>query len=294
METPREIRRQLLFSRLEALKGDWEGSRLDSDPLLFPHRYRDPADREIAAFIAASLAFGRVASIKKSVESVLASLDENPAHSLVSRGVSVPEGPAGRLSLHRWVSRADMARVLSALSRTLRAEGSLEMLFDRGDDGQGDTVRALDHFFLVLRERLPQTNEGLTRGIKFLLPEPSRGGAAKRAHLFLRWVVRRDGLDLGLWRRARVTPARLLLPMDTHVHRICRYLGLTARRSADLAAVREVTAALRELRPGDPAAYDWSISRLGILAECVKELTRSHCERCRLEEVCQQSLLKVR
>ncbi len=104
-------------------------------------------------------------------------------------------------------------------------------------------------------------------------------------------MIRTEGFDLGLWTGGRFTPARLLLPMDTHVHRIARYLGLTRRPAADLAAAREATGWLRVLNPGDPVAYDWALSRLGILAECVTERTRRHCERCAVRPVCRASLV---
>jgi uncharacterized protein (TIGR02757 family) len=97
------------------------------------------------------------------------------------------------------------------------------------------------------------------------LPAPAAGSACKRSHLFLRWMIRTEGFDLGLWTGGRFTPARLLLPMDVHVHRISRRIGLTRRKAADLAASREATAWLRRISPADPVAYDWSLSRLGIL-----------------------------
>jgi uncharacterized protein (TIGR02757 family) len=104
-------------------------------------------------------------------------------------------------------------------------------------------------------------------------------------------MIRTEGFDLGLWTGGRFTPARLLLPMDTHVHRIARYLGLTRRPVADLGAAREATRWLRRLNPEDPVAYDWSLSRLGILAECATERTRRHCERCAVRPVCRASLV---
>jgi endonuclease III len=103
-------------------------------------------------------------------------------------------------------------------------------------------------------------------------------------------MVRTEGFDLGLWTGGRFSPARLLLPMDTHVHRISRYLGLTRRPSADLAASREVTAVLRRLDPADPVACDWALSRLGILAECTGSPARRHCERCAIAPVCHERI----
>ena len=276
-----------LGARLDALRAEWRGHRLDSDPLLFPHRFRDPGDREIVAFLAASLAFGRVASIRASVERVLAALGPSPAAFLDAWD----ERPIPGLErfVHRWVTGVDVEEFLRMMKRARHAHGSLGALFAKGDAGGSDFVAALSSFLGNLQAFSPG-HGAASRGLRFLLPSPSAGSACKRAHLFLRWMVREDDVDLGLWTGGRFSPARLLLPMDTHVHRITRYLGLTARRAADLAASREATGWLARLAPADPVGYDWALSRLGILAECVREKTRRHCGRCALAPVCHERI----
>ncbi len=272
-----------LAERLRDLEETWRGRRLDSDPLLFPHRYARPEDRETAAFLASSLAFGRVASINASLERLFAALGADPAAVLRRSGGEVP-GLDG--FVHRWVDAGSLQPFLRAVGNTLREEGSLRALFESGDEGGTDYVPALDRFFSVLRERTGVTPGERTRGLRFLLPSPAEGGACKRAHLFLRWMVRSGDVDLGLWQGGRFSPARLLLPMDTHVHRISRYLGLTARPTADLRAAREATGWLSRIDPLDPVRFDWSLSRLGILAECVRDPHRSRCGECAVRPVC--------
>ncbi len=272
-----------LGSHLRALEETWRGRRLDSDPLLFPHCYTAPGDREVAAFLASSLAFGRVASIRASLERLLGALGPSPAGALRDREGDVP-GLDG--FVHRWVDAGSLRPFLRAVGRTLRTEGSLGALFASGDEGGADYVRALDCFFSVLRERTGVPASGMPRGLRFLLPSPSDGSACKRAHLFLRWTVRSGDVDLGLWTGERLDPARLLLPMDTHVHRISRYLGLTSRPTADLRASREATAWLARIDPSDPVRFDWALSRLGILAECVRDPRRSRCGECAVRPVC--------
>jgi uncharacterized protein (TIGR02757 family) len=253
----------LLGERLEALRREWRSRRLDSDPLVFAHRYADPADREVVAFLAASLAFGRVASIQASVSRVLAVLGPSPAGFLDVWD----ERPLAGLApfVHRWVTGEDVEEFLRMVKRARHAHGSLGALFAKGDvEEDGDYAAALSSFHrnlhaLSLRSTAP------SRGLRFLLPSPESGSACKRSHLFLRWMIRTEGFDLGLWTGGRFTPARLLLPMDVHVHRIARRIGLTRRKAADLAASREATAWLRRISPADPIAYDWSLSRLGIL-----------------------------
>jgi len=273
-----------LKERLDALRAEWRGRRLDSDPLAFPHRYADAGDREVVAFLAASLAFGRVRSIQASVERVLSALGPNPAGFLDAWD----ERPMTGLSrfVHRWVTGEDVEGFLRMVKRARVACGSLGSLFARCDDPpHPDYVEALSSFLRNLRSFSP-SRRPVSRGLGFLLPSPSSGSACKRSHLFLRWMVRTDDLDLGLWTGGRFSPSRLLLPMDTHVHRISRYLGLTRRPAPDLAAAREATAWLSRLSPDDPVSYDWALSRLGILAECTDARTRRHCERCAVAPVC--------
>jgi len=272
-----------LGSRLRALEAEWRGRRLDSDPLLFPHRYTDPADRETVAFLASSLAFGRVASICGSLERLLSALGPHPAEALREGAERLPRVDG---FVHRWVDSGSLRPFLRAVGATLRSDGSLGAFFSAGDAGGPDYLPALDRFFEALRERTGLPRARHPRGLRFLLPSPGDGSACKRAHLFLRWVVRTEDLDLGLWRGARFSPARLLLPMDTHVHRISRYLGLTARPTADLRAAREATAWLARVDPDDPVRFDWALSRLGILAECVRDPARSRCGDCAVRPVC--------
>jgi uncharacterized protein (TIGR02757 family) len=252
----------LLGERLEALRREWRSRRLDSDPLVFPHRYADPADREVVAFLAASLAFGRVASIQASVERVLDALGPRPA-AFLDCWDERPISKLGRF-VHRWVTGADVEEFLRMVKRARHAYGSLGALFAKGDAHGEDFVLALSSFHRSLHG-LSRRASAPSRGLRFLLPSPESGSACKRSHLFLRWMIRTEGFDLGLWTGGRFTPARLLLPMDVHVHRISRRIGLTRRKSADLAASREATAWLRRISPADPIAYDWPLSRLGIL-----------------------------
>jgi len=103
-------------------------------------------------------------------------------------------------------------------------------------------------------------------GVCYFFPRPSAGSGCKRLNLFLRWMVRRDALDLGVWRR--VSPARLIVPLDTHVIRVGRCLRLTAYTSPGWRMARDITAALRRLDPHDPVRYDFSICHLGMMNAC--------------------------
>ncbi len=141
-------------------------------------------------------------------------------------------------------------------------------------------AKALSPGAIYGTKRLPEK-----AGVRFFFPSPSGKSPCKRLNLYLRWMVRRgDDLDFGLWEQ--VDPARLVIPLDTHVARISRHLGLSQRKTADWKMAEEVTDALKELDPLDPVKYDFSISRLGILERCTKKRSASMCRECVINDVC--------
>ncbi len=237
---------------------------LDPDPLAFLHRYERPADIEIAGLVAALLAFGRVEQIHASVERVLEVLGPRPSEG-VRRIGPADARRALRGFVHRWCRGDDLAALLASVRGALEARGSLEALFLEGyAPGRPDAVRAaLSCFARSLRAGAPR-GASRRRGFRFLLPAPEEGSACKRLNLYLRWMARRDDpLDRGVWRS--VSPADLIVPLDTHVARIARATGLSTRRTADWKMAEEVTASLRRHDPADPTRFDFALCRAGML-----------------------------
>ncbi len=206
--------------------------------------------------LAASLAFGRVAAIRRSLGTVLGLLGERPARRLAASPPGAFSAPLAGF-VHRFVRGAEVAALLTGLGRLLREAGGLEPVFREADrsvppgEGRSTTAEALPLFVERLRAA-----SGL--GETFLLP---RGGARKRMHLFLRWMVRSDAVDPGGW---DLDPARLLVPLDTHLFRIGRCLGLLERATPDERAVRELSEGFRRICPDDPVRYDFALTRFGI------------------------------
>ena len=232
---------------------------LSPDPLELVRRYRDDDDREVAGLVAASLAYGRVKQINRNVEAVLGRLGDHPARRLEELG----EGQLPGLMLgirHRFASAAQIAGLLLAAARIRREFGSLGGCFGECWATTGQAQPALGRFVGRLKAAA-----GVDLG--HLLAEPSRGSACKRLWLYLRWMVRRDEVDLGCWRGAGLTPAMLLVPLDVHMHRICRHLGATNRPQPDWRAAAEATQAFAGIRPDDPVRYDFVLTRLGIHPE---------------------------
>lgn len=225
------------------------------DPLEAVYWYGDPGDREVAGLVASALAFGRVAHILASVKRVLAALGPHPRRFLErARAPALWRRFAG--FCHRFTGCCELVGLLLGARAAIAEFGSLGACFHDGLRAHDETVvEALGCFV----RRLCMGGAG--RG-NFLLPDPLRRSACKRLHLFLRWMVRRDAVDAGVW--PPTARAKLVVPMDTHMHRICLALGLTQRRQANLAAALEATAGFRHIAPNDPVRYDFALTRLGM------------------------------
>lgn len=225
------------------------------DPLEFLYRYQNPADREIAGFIASSLAYGRVAQILASVARVLDPMGGNPARFLDETSEEQLISLFGGF-VHRFTTGSELAAMLAGLKRVRRRFGSLQECFLQGHSPEDDTVIPALGFLL---RQVGVTGDSRCNS---LLPLPERGSACKRHHLFLRWMVRKDGVDPGGW--DSVNPAQLVIPLDTHMYRIGLSWGFTERRSAGGSAALDLTMAFRKIAPDDPVRYDFALTRLGI------------------------------
>jgi uncharacterized protein (TIGR02757 family) len=254
---------------LDRLVADFARADHVEDPVRVLARYPDPADREIAAFLSAGLAFGRVRSVLNSVEAVLAVMGPRPARFV--RGF-VPRRDAPRLRplVHRWMRGDDLAALMLVLRHMLDSAGSIERFFAEGLNGSaGDVGSALESFSRRACDVDVSAVYGRTRprpGVGYFFARPSGGGACKRLNLFLRWMVRRDAIDPGGW--SLVGPSQLVVPLDVHVIRVGRCLRLTRYRSAGWRMAEEITASLRQLDPDDPVKYDFALCHLGMLGIC--------------------------
>ncbi len=232
------------------------------DPLQFLYDYPDLRDREIAGMIASALAYGGVKQILGSVSRVLEKMRPSPYLFLMSRDLGdLRKGLEG--FKHRFATGEDLALVLWGLKRMIEKHGSLEAGFLAGYKNGADTIiPSLISFVSEIRQLTEDTEVCCRQGFKHLLPCPEKGGASKRLHLFLRWMVRKDAVDPGGW--DVVPTSKLIVPIDLHMHRIGLALGITKRKQADLKTALEITAAFHEIVPQDPVKYDFVLTRLGI------------------------------
>jgi uncharacterized protein (TIGR02757 family) len=235
------------------------------DPLQFVYRYDRASDREAVGFLAAVLAYGRVEQIARDLEDLLARMGDHPGEFVLSFDASARQRLKG--FKHRFTTGDDVADLVEVLSWAMAGAGSLEAFFLRGDVPQDPTLMpGLERFTRSLLERSASLHKGRTsRGLQYLLSRPSAGSACKRLNLFLRWMIRSDDVDPGAW--ARFDRRRLVVPLDVHMNRLCRVLGLHNRRTASLSAALQATRGFAHIAPDDPVKYDFSLCRAGMHIE---------------------------
>jgi uncharacterized protein (TIGR02757 family) len=233
---------------------DW----VHPDPIEFLYRYTDRKDIEIAGLIASSLAYGRVAQILKSVSSVLEKMGPSP-FCYLQRATPASLEKSFHGFKHRFTTHEELVEILRGMRDVIERYGSLYDCFLSGFSADDESI--LPGLSFLVRE-LSAFFHGHCNS---LLPSPERRSACKRLNLFLRWMVRKDLVDPGGWQR--IPRTKLLVPLDTHMHRICVLLGLTKRKQADFNTAIEITCAFQHIAPEDPVRYDFALTRLGIRSD---------------------------
>ncbi len=229
-------------------------SFLRTDPVVLVHRYSSPQDIECTGFLVSLFSLGRIESILNFCSSFLTRLGNAPYENLGDgKGIEnfVPDRP------YRFFSREDVVAIFQATSQVIRENGSVESVFQSFySQTNRNLKRGTEQFMLYMRQLARRESHG----IKVAFPLPSTS-ACKRWLLFLRWMVRKDNVDFGIWKS--VNPSELIIPLDVHVFRAAQRLGLTTRRSASWAAAAEITEKLKKIDPTDPVKYDFALVRVG-------------------------------
>jgi uncharacterized protein (TIGR02757 family) len=286
--------RAALKPELDRLYQSFNHERSATDPIQIVRRYAQPDDLEVVGFCAASLAFGRVASVLQSIERLVAIMGRQPAE-YVRRFDPARDAAAFDGFVHRWTRERDLVALVWIIRQMLERSGSIEGFFLEGYDASApDLAGALDSFSaraMALDLKAAYGRVPRRPGVGYFFPSPSKGSACKRLNLFLRWMVRRDALDLGVW--TRVSASKLIVPLDTHVIRVGRCLQLTRYTSPGWKMARDITASLTSIDPSDPVRYDFSICHLGMMNACGFSRAQADAQ-CPLRGVCRPRVRKRR
>jgi len=249
------------------------------DPVGIVWSYDTDADREIAALIVSCLAYGQVDLVRRAAGDALARMGDSPRRFVEETPRSALPGPFEGF-VYRMTRGADLADLVAGIAAMIAEHGSLAAGYAAQPGGHHERASAF-----VRKLRAGRLRVDCARGLRYLLVDPADGSAAKRLHLFFRWVARGpDDVDLGIWDEPEAS--ELVMPLDTHTSRLCRYLGLTERKSADGKAARQVTESLRLLDPDDPLRFDFALAHLGISGRCIHRRSPEHCPNCPIERVC--------
>lgn len=224
------------------------------DPLEFLYNYDKPPEREVAGLIAASLAYGQVRQILKSVSFVLDKLGPRPSGFLKSADSAYISSVFSSFK-HRFTTGFELSEFLLNIGNVLKKFGSLNECFYHGFKKDGQMLPAILHFIKEIRM-------GKCDCYNSLIPMPSGKCAYKRVNLYLRWMIRKDNVDCGCW--DNIPAKKLIIPLDIHMHRVSLQYGFTGRKQADIVTAMQITECLKKYDPQDPVKYDFALTRPGI------------------------------
>jgi uncharacterized protein (TIGR02757 family) len=283
-----------LKKHLDSLYKKFDIKFLSPDPLELVHKFSSPEDKEVTGLIASSLAYGRVEKILSSVETIFSIMDNRP-YAFTKKFDPKKDKKKFKKFVHRFNIGEDVACLIYMMKQTLDAHGSLGDFFKKGYNRKDENIApalskfvkgmlALDCSPFYKGSNLPED-----AGVRYFLPSPEKGSACKRLNLYLRWMVRKgDKLDFGLWKG--IPPSKLIIPLDTHIAKISRNLGLTKSKNPGWKMAIEITASLKKLDPKDPVKYDFPLSRLGIMNLCTGKKDTEKCGKCGLFPICSPSI----
>ncbi len=247
----------------------FDRTKISPDPLQFLHKFKNEKDIEIIGFISSVFAYGNVTQIINILNKITAFLGRHP-HKKIKELNNDEIKSLFKNIFHRFYTGKDIVSLFIILNRVLNEFGSVKNLFMKGyDDSQPNLKIPIKSFreniLLIAKANKIQ----ITPGILFMFADPYNGSACKRMNLFLRWMVRKDELDFGLWaspsgRRDGIPPSKLIIPVDTHIAQICRSLNITKRKNISWLMAEEITENLKKFDPVDPVKYDFAVCHIGI------------------------------
>ena len=255
------------------------------DPLQFVYNYSSRADMEISGLLSAVLAYGRVEQIQNSLTKLFRLMGDSPYEFV--RDFNKARSRKLHGFRHRFTTGDDISDMLMLLKKVFKKYDNIENYFLLGySKTDHNIIPALTYFSDSLLKMHTTEHAGETnRGLKYLLVSPAEGSACKRLNLFLRWMVRDDRVDAGLWKH--VDKAKLVVPVDVHMGRLCRILGFHNNKTVSLKTAIKITEMFARIEPSDPVKYDFALSRVGIIENCTGKY-KIDCELCELSSFCLQ------
>lgn len=266
-----------LYNEMNSLK------KVKNDPVSFPHRFKDEKDIEISAFISACFAFGNVKNILETLENIFKTMEYQPYYYLTSSSKGDFKSDFKGF-VYRFVQGDSIAELFFSLSAFLKKKGRL---IEISYSDYYSTLSSIYENLINLAD-----NPDLIKKSN-LLPDITKNSPCKRLNLFLRWMVRKDNIDFGLWSE-KIKPSSLIIPLDTHILRISKRLNFTKRKTSSLKTAVEITESLKKFDSFDPVKYDFSICHTGIQGVCNSDMKKARCNLCDLQQFCYEGKIKTK
>ena len=247
---------------LDKLYLQYKNKYSSNDPVWNLHKFSNPRDIEIIGFITSCYAYGQVKLINKFIEKLLQQISHKPYEFTINFQKLKDKKYLSGLG-YRFHKDYDLINLFNSISISLKEFGSLENLFLKGFKQEDkNIIPALTKFTTKLQSNVKFKNKNERFYFNYLLPNPEQGRTCKRLNLFLRWMVRKDEIDFGIWNN--VSKSKLIMPVDIHISRIAKKLRLVKRKSIDSKFALELTEKLKEFDPTDPVKYDFALCHIGM------------------------------
>ncbi len=234
-------------------------SFINDDPISIPHFFSKKQDIEIAGFFTAVFSWGNRTTIINKSRDLMNLMDNSPHDFCLNAGPKQLKKLL--LFKHRTFNATDLLYFIEFLKFHFSNNDSLETAFTMGMKKKDTTVEnglsEFYHYFFSLPDIPERTRKHIA--------SPQKNSSCKRLNMFLRWMVRQDnkGVDFGIWKK--ISPAQLICPLDVHVARVAKRMGLLQRSQTDWLAALELTQYLRTLDPADPVKYDFALFGTGVM-----------------------------
>ncbi len=233
-------------------------SFISPDPVSIPHTFKDKKDIELAGFISSLVAYGSRKVFLKKLDELFKIAQNEPLNFILNFEPEI----LGDFN-YRFGKTADFAEIFKILRTLYEKDGGLEELFKYGYNQAPDSDEKAGKMFQTVTDYFySRVSSKAGQGFYFMIPDPKNGGAMKRMCMYLRWMVRKPPVDFGIWNF--MPQSELLIPLDVHVARISREMGLLTRKQNDFKAVLELTENLKKFDAKDPAKYDFAMFGLGV------------------------------
>jgi uncharacterized protein (TIGR02757 family) len=253
------LKNSVLKEKLDKLYIKYSSKYSSKDPVWMLHRFSDEKDIELIALITAAFAYGSVDQINSFINTLLVKIGNKPYEFTINFSKRKDKKYLKDL-YYRFNSHLDIGDMFSSLNGALRKYGSLKKHFmSYYDDPNVNIIPALTGFTNDLNKNIKKRND---KYYHYLFSNPQNKSTCKRMNLYLRWMVRKDEIDTGLWNE--IHTSKLIMPVDTHIARISKKLGLVKRKSIDMKFAEELTEKLKTFDPIDPVKYDFALCHIGI------------------------------